>query len=329
MLIGKYPSETNRDYSHFNRFSNKDRFVQERLSAAGVHTISVQGYWYFFHKGYGFERGFEILDSSAAPKHIQMEGDRSSNSDKLSDAAISRLDVAAKADKPFFMWVHYIDPHSEYAPHEGFDFGSGSRDRYDGEVAFVDHHVGRVLNALEQSGQVDKTAVILTSDHGEAFGEHGMIRHGFELWEELVRVPLIVHVPGASPKRIGVRRGIIDVAPTILELMHAPAPSGEGADFVSGESLLLDIAADESESLDTRIVFVDMPEGPHNAERQAFIEGDLKLVVSGGRALGLYDLKADPQEKQDLKKDKARVEERLELFKAYRRELKTVHVRAP
>lgn len=328
MLIGKYPSETHRGWSHFNRFSLEDAFVQERLQKVGIHTVSVQGYWYFFNKGYGFERGFDVIDTSAAPKVIQMEGDRSFNSDKLSDAAIAQLKRPELNDKQFFMWMHYIDPHSEYAAHEGFDFGSDSRARYDGEVAFVDHHLGRVLDALGQQTYAERTAIILTSDHGEAFKEHGMIRHGFEVWEELVRVPLIVHVPGAEPRRVSQRRSIIDVVPTILELLKQPAPTGEGFDFVSGQSLVRDVLMPPGHQPEERIVFVDMAAGPNNAERQAFIEGDYKLIASSGRTLGLYNLKDDPGEKNDLSKDAAVVERVSERFKAFRRELKVVNVRA-
>ena len=328
MLIGKYPSETHRGWSHFNRFSAEDSFVAERLQKAGVHTVSVQAYWYFFNKGYGFERGFDVIDSSAAPKVPQMEGDRSFNGDKLSDAAILQLKRPELNDKQFFMWMHYVDPHSEYAAHEGFDFGSDSRAQYDGEVAFVDHHLGRVLDALEEQSYAKRTAIILTSDHGEAFKEHGMIRHGFEVWEELVRVPFIVYVPGAEPRRVSQRRSIIDVVPTILELLKQPAPSAEKFDFVSGQSLVRDVLMPPGHQPEDRIVFVDMSAGPNNAERQAFIEGDHKLISSSGRALGLYDLTKDPGEKADLSKDKELLERVNERFKAFRRELKVVNVRA-
>jgi arylsulfatase A-like enzyme len=213
--------------------------------------------------------------------------------------------------------------------HQGFDFGSGSRGAYDSEVAFVDHHVGRVLDALRKGPHWERTAVILTSDHGEAFGEHGMIRHGFELWEELVRVPLLVRVPGVAAQRIQQRRSIIDVVPTVLELMRAPLPSGEGADFMSGQSLLLELTAKSGSPAATRPVFVDMSAGPHNAERRAYIHDDLKLVTSAGRALGLYDLAADPAEKHNLMSDASRLQAAMERFKAFRRRLREVVVRPP
>ncbi len=327
MLIGKYPSETDRGWSHFNRFGKRDTFIQERLQTAGVRTVSVQGYWYFFQAGVGFERGFDVLDSSAAPKVVLMEGDKSANSDKLSDAAIEQLGKPENTAKRFFFWVHYIDPHTEYVRHEGFDFGEGSRERYDSEVAFVDHQVGRILSHVENSELGKRTAIIVTSDHGEAFGEHGMIRHGFELWEELVRVPLLVYVPGIQPRRVQERRSTIDIVPTVLELYSQKPPSGEGDDFVSGESLMADLFPPEGHQPKTKIVFVDMPAGPNNADRQAFIENDMKLITSDTRPLGLYDLRKDPGEKHDLLDDPELKEKVVSRFKAFRRDLRVVRVK--
>jgi choline-sulfatase len=300
MLIGKYPSETKRTFEHFDRFSPDVPFLQQRLKNAGIYTVSVQGYWYFFFKGYGFERGFDLLDSSAAPKAVAIEGDRTSNGDEVAERTIEQLGALAKSGRQFLLWSHWVDPHAEYVPHEQFDFGSEARARYDGEIAFVDQQIGKVLMALSKHGLDKTTIVIVTSDHGEAFGEHGMIRHGFEVWEELVRVPLLVHVPGAKPQRILARRSLIDVMPTVLDVFSVPLPSGESA---SGYSLLRDVFAADATRVESRPVLVDMPEGPHNRERRAFYDGDLKLITSGGQVLGLYDLAKDPGEKRDLSND--------------------------
>ncbi len=326
-LIGKYPSETRRDWSHFDRFPSAEKFVQERLQAAGIRTISVQGYWYFFHKTYGFERGFDVLDSSAAPKLILIEGDRRVNSDAVSDVAIQRLQEVVETDEQFYLWAHYVDPHAEYVPHEEFDFGRDERARYDGEVAFVDKHVGRVLDAIAEGPAADRTIVIITSDHGEAFGEHGLIRHGFEVWEELVRVPLIVYVPGAEPSRVQARRSIVDVVPTILDAFGQPIPRADDVEegdpnFVRGESLLRDVLAPPDESLQERLVLVDMPEAPNNRERLAFYDGPHKLIVSQGRVLGVYDLDEDPGERKNLKDDKELTERLLEKHNALQRTLR-------
>jgi len=328
MLIGKYGSETHRGFSHFNRFGKEDTFIQERLQTAGIRTISVQGFWYFYQAGVGLERGFDVLDYSAAPKAIQGEGDKTFNADKVSDAAIAQLSKPENTDRQFYLWVHYTDPHTEYVRHPEFDFGPGMRERYDSEVAFVDHHLGRVLDHIEKSSFAARTAIVVTSDHGEAFSEHGMIRHGFELWEELVRVPLIFKVPGAEPHRVTERRSQIDLVPTLLDFFRLPPPKGEGFDFVSGESLLLDILKPPGYKATERIVFVDMTSGPNNSERQAFIENHLKLVTSSGRALGLYDLEKDAAEKSDLmESEPEQAKAVMDRFKAFKRTLREVKVR--
>ncbi len=328
LLIGKYASELEGGFSHFNKYTQKETFVQQRLQTAGVRTLSVQGYWYFF-KDAGFERGFDVIDSSAAPKVAAIEGDRSSNSDEQCDAAIKLLSAPELEKQRFFMWMHLVDPHAEYAPHPEHDFGSKPRDRYDGEVAFVDGHLGRVLAALEKSPFGARTAVIVTSDHGEAFGEHGMIRHGFELWEELVRVPLIVKVPGVAPRRVTARRSAIDVVPTLLDLFGLPFAPRSGSDFLSGQSLLPDLVRSAGAVDVERPVFIDMARGPYNAERQALIERDLKLTVSDGRVLGLYDLAADPAEKHDLAADKARLQPMREALAGLKSQLRPVPMPRP
>jgi arylsulfatase A-like enzyme len=322
LLIGRYSSETHRGYSHFNRFEKSDTFLAQRLQGAGVHTISVQGHWYFF-QNYGMERGYDVSNNDAAPRAAQAaEGDRSSTSDHLSDAVLTELEKPALNEHPFFLWAHYTDPHAEYVVHPGFEFGAGSRAAYDSEVAFVDHHVGRVLAALREKPYWSRTVVVVTSDHGEAFGEHAMIRHGFELWEELVRVPLIVRLPSVKPHHVELRRSAIDLVPTLLDLFRLPTPSD-----VSGTSLVLDLVQPPGYTPLPRPVFIDMAEGPNNAERRAFIENDQKLVVSGGRALGLFDLAQDPGEKKDLSADKARLYEAMDHFRAFRRGLHEITVR--
>lgn len=326
MLIGRYASETPRSFEHFDRFPTGVPFVQETLKGAGIKTVSVQGYWYFFFKSYGFERGWDVLDSMASPKHVVVDGDKSSNGALVADRAIEQLAALGASKERFFMWTHWVDPHAEYVPHKEFDFGSSSRDRYDGEVAFVDAQVGRVLAALKDKGLAENTVVLVTSDHGEAFSEHGMIRHGFELWEELVRVPLILHVPGVPARKILEARSIIDVAATILTHFKVEIPR-EGDNFVRGTSLYEDALAEPSTAPQSRAILVDMPLGPHNQERRAFYSDELKLITSDGRVLGLYDLKADPGEKNDLSADAAKLELITQKMKEYLEGVKQIPAR--
>jgi arylsulfatase A-like enzyme len=298
LLIGKYPSETHRNWGHFNVFGKEDETVAERLQKAGMRTISVQAHRYF-GKFSGLDRGFDVVDmSTAPPEGTKWETDNAYTSDRLTDAALAQIGDAENTKGRFFLWVHYLDPHADYLPHKEFSFGTSQRDMYDGEIAFTDEHIGRLLDAIDKAPWGKRTAIIVTSDHGEAFGEHKMVRHGFELWEMLVHVPLIVHAPGAPPSRVSARRSAIDVVPTILDLAHAPKPTGEGDDFVSGTSLLPDLAA--GKAAPARDVIVDMPGGPYNDPRMSILHGDMKLTISNGTKMELYDLAKDPDESKDL-----------------------------
>ncbi|WP_437646236.1 sulfatase-like hydrolase/transferase [Sorangium sp. So ce362] len=304
MLIGKYGSETHRNWGHFNKFGEEDTFVAERLKGAGVRTMSVHGHRYFGSFG-GLDRGFDVVDMSAAPPEgAPWDVDNKATSPALTDAALRLLGSPENTGGRFFLWVHYLDPHADYLRHKDVpDFGAASqRDLYDGEVAFTDRHIGRLLDAIAAAPFGGRTAIVVTSDHGEAFGEHKMFRHGFELWEELVRVPLLVHVPGAAPSRVSARRSLIDVAPTLLDVTRVPGPA-EGApatDFLSGASLLPDVFLAPGEQAAARDVLIDMPAGPYNDARRSFLRGDMKLTISGGARFELYDLAGDPEERKNL-----------------------------
>ncbi|MFO0611294.1 MAG: sulfatase-like hydrolase/transferase [Polyangiaceae bacterium] len=329
LLIGKYPSETHRNWGHFNKFSEEDTFVTERLHKAGFRTMSVQGHRYFDVWG-GFERGFDVMDMSAAPpKEAKWDVANTSTSEALSDAAISLLSKPENTSGRFFLWVHYLDPHADYLAHEGISFGSSPRDKYDGEVAFTDGHVGRLLDAIEKASFGAETAIIITSDHGEIFHEHGMDNHGREVWEPLVRVPLVVYVPSAAPHHVSVRRSCIDLVPTILDLARVdrPAADAEGSDFLSGRSLLPDLLPKEGDPPPaTRDIVVDMPAGPYNDSRRALIHDDLKLIVSNEVRFDLYDLEKDPSEGINLADTDAKalkgMKERYAALKARLREIK-------
>ncbi len=328
ILIGKHSSETHRDFGHFAAFSKKDTFLQQRLRAAGIRTLSVQAYWYFFHSIYGFDRGFDVVDSNASVSAGYVEGDRSTTGEKLTERILWQLDQAENTSGRFFLWTQYTDPHAEYVSHEGFDLGSDSMGKYHGEVAFVDYHVGRIIDFVKSKPWGARTAIVVTSDHGEAFSEHGMIRHGFELWEPLVRVPLVVQIPGVEPRQVRARRSLIDLAPTILDLMQTEIPDGSGSDFLSGRSLLPELLGIEGSDA-SRPLLVDMANGPFTAERQAYIDGDIKLLTAAGRPIGLFDLSSDPEEKKDLL-DNTELRERIVgEYRAYKKAMRTIEVRAP
>jgi arylsulfatase A-like enzyme len=329
LLIGKYPSETHRGWGHFNKFSTEDLFVAERLQKAGIHTVSVQAHWYMGGPNHGMARGFDVVDKSAQPPPgTDQDNDATITGGKLTDAALRVLGNPDNTTRRFFTWIHYLDPHSEYAKHPGApEFGPGMRAPYDGEVWYVDQQIGRVLDFVSSQPWAKNTAIVVTSDHGEAFAEHHMIRHGVEIWEELVRVPLIVHVPGVAPHRIAVPRGAIDVCPTILDLFEVSPPVDGGPfDFVSGHSLAADVVMPPGYEPAPRDVLVDMPPGPYNDERRALLHAGKKLYVAGGVRFTVFDLERDPGEKS-ASDDKALMADMKARYQAVKSQLREVTVK--
>ncbi len=313
LLIGKYASETSRDFEHYTTFYSSNVFLPERLHAAGVRTFAGMCHRYFTFRN-GMQQGFDIWDTTAMPPKMT-DTDRRSTSKELTDVALSLLGKPENTGTPrFFAWFHYFDPHLPYVPHAGApDFSPKeasksalARAAYDEEVWFTDSHVGRLLAYVQAQPWARDTAIVVTADHGEAFGEHNHWGHGREVWEPLVRVPLVVYVPGVPPKRVEVKRSHIDLAPTILELTGTPQPSDRS---LRGTSLVADLLAGPDARLPERDVFIDMPKGPFNEMRRAYLSGTSPgyKLVDIGRRYELYDLEHDPGERHDLAEDKTRL----------------------
>jgi arylsulfatase A-like enzyme len=339
LLIGKYPSETARDAGHFNTYYAANTFLAERLHDAGFHTMGAASHWYFVPWS-GLTQGMDEWDTSAMPGNGQGDIDTSVTSEQLSNAAIRLLDKHTKTDPDgrFFLWVHYFDPHEQYMPHpeappeiaEGAETpAQKSKAAYDAEVWFTDHHIGRLLDFIGQQPWGGDTAVVVTSDHGETFGEHGMSFHGGELWEPLVRVPLIVFFPGARPHHVPVKRSHIDLVPTLLDLLGVPQPP-EGE--LSGKSMLADLVAKDDAPFEERDVYIDMPVGPYTGMRHALITGPTpgqKLYNMAPGQFALYDLAKDPGELEDLAlADRERLMELVRRFNETRGRLKELSVTA-
>ena len=229
LLIGKYPSETHRGWGHFNRFAAEDTMVAERLQKAGIHTVGVQAHWYF-SAAFGLARGFDVWDTRAQPPPgSDQDNDATITGGELTDAAIAVLselrEHRRRASSPGST-TSIRTPNTPSIPRLPISAPACAR-AYDGEVWYTDHQIGRLLEFVAGQPWADKTAIVVTSDHGEAFGEHQMIRHGFEVWEELVRVPLLFYVPGVAPHHVTARRSAIDLVPTLLDLFGRKAARTE------------------------------------------------------------------------------------------------------
>lgn len=291
LLGDRIPSELNRSGYFFGTYKN-DVFFPKLLQAAGVHTMGVQAHMYF--KAAGFEQGFD--DWKLVPGITfdpNTDNDvTSTGSEKLAEELLGN---PANDSRRFFFWAHFLDPHDLYMRHEGIDWGNKARDRYDGEVQYTDQSVGKLLDFIATKSWAPRTVIVLTSDHGEEFGEHNMTRHGFEVWQTLVRVPLMIAAPGAKPRRIDVNRSDIDLPPTILELFGVtPDPSFEG------KSLVKEIYGAAPEERD---VVVDLPATSDNGKRRALVHGSQKLTCFDNDSFcKLYDVEKDPMEREPTMK---------------------------
>ncbi len=257
---------------------------------------------------YGFARGFDEFDDSVLEAGNPHDV---STSEPLTDLVLQSLERRPLGD-PYFLWVHYFDPHFKYLEHPGFEvIGGRRRGRYDGEVAHTDRHIGRVLRALDDLGALDETVVVFTSDHGEEFQEHGGRFHD-TLYDEVVRVPLVIRTPGMAPGRSLRFAHQIDLVPTLLPLLRI-----DGLEFGSGPGLDLfgpappadrPMFAERDVPLpfrqrsvrvgDDKLVVIDHLEVQVDASRKAPAKTRYKPRLEKG--VSQFDLAADPGERVDV-----------------------------
>jgi len=297
MLTGRYPSECPRNAEHFTRYLPDNVFLAERAKDAGFHTFGAASHFYF-ERRYGLSQGVDVWDTSAIPGGDRQE--TSFNDFRVADRVIAMLRDPETTRGRFALWAHFFDPHKQYVDHPELPlFGRGERARYEREVMSTDVQIGRVLDALDAlPGDVGRrTVVVVTADHGEAFNEHGMSWHGVELWEELVRVPWVMRVPGVAPRRVSEPRGQIDLTPTLVELLGLPAPAADAPDAFSGVSLVPDLQGRPGPA---RPIYIELPEGPFNSMRRSLVVGTWKLTERGARRFELYNLATDPGERTNL-----------------------------
>ena len=319
--------------------------VAEALKAEGFRTGAVVNN-IFLKGGFGFRRGFDDYDFFPA------EISKIRKADEVTSRGIHWLKNPKGEEGSPFLFLHYFDPHYAYLPPKALAqrFGGSFTERlrklsgpdairtgevklddwdkrnlrglYEAEVAFTDREVGRLLEHLKTTGILDESIVIITSDHGEEFWDHGGFEHGHTQYDELVRVPLLIRFPGG-------RRGgsvvidpvrLMDLAPTVLDELDIAKPAtfrGESFRYlVEGES-----------GSDGPIPFL-FEECLYGNPRQALMVGSLKVIEDPetGR-VELFDLAADPGETRDLAAE--RPEDRDRLLKALRAFREKLKRRAP
>jgi choline-sulfatase len=305
LLGGKLPGEMNRDGYFFGFYGKSNVLFPELLQASGIRTLAGHSHGYF-NGGSGLDQGFDRWEVVPGLKwdNTTDENITSPRLEALAEKLLSEPDLTKKR---FFAWFHFLDPHDRYLPHEGIGpYGHTGRDLYDAEVTFTDGYVGKLLDFVAAQPWGAHTAFIITGDHGEAFGEHHQYRHGFELWQNLVRVPLFVYLPGAPPRHIDNPTSAIDLAPTILDLFGVPnngwppGVDGGGAPGFEGRSLVPDLLGLAPVPRD---VVIDLPATSDSGRRRALVHGTTKIIAFGDHPyFQVFDLAADPGELHPITK---------------------------
>ena len=230
LMTGEFPFATGvHDFSG-NRLAPGAATIARTLRDHGYATAAFIGSAVLdsrFGLNQGFDTYFDHFEFGRLEEvhldAIERRGDR------VVDEALKWLKLNPR--QPFFLWVHLYDPHAPYNPPEPYALRYRGRP-YDGEIAFADAQVGRLLDFFERQG-LENSLIALASDHGEGLGEHGEKTHGFFIYNSTLHVPLIVRVPGAIPQVIPDEVSLVDVMPTLLQAAGISIPSS-----VQGRSLL-------------------------------------------------------------------------------------------
>jgi len=189
--------------------------------------------------------------------------------------------------KRAFVWVHFFEPHEPYVAHPEFPFGAGDMDRYDSEIAYADAAIGRLLDWVRQHRP--HTIVVLAADHGEEFDEHGGRYHGSSLFEEQIHVPLLISVPGVSARDVDRPVELIDIAPTVLNLLDIPVPAR-----MRGTDLGPWLATPPAPAARLPPAFAELE------DKRMVVRGQEKLICDLNWGFcAYYDLAKDPGEKQN------------------------------
>jgi arylsulfatase A-like enzyme len=284
ILTGLYPHHHGVRANLQFRVGKEQQTLAEVLSGNGYETAAFVSS-IVLDEGFGLDQGFGVYDDHTA----LASGDTAfpeRRGNETTDRAISWM--RANSKRPFFLWVHYYDPHTTYEPPD--PFASQYKLAYDGEIAFVDQQFGRLIEAVE-SLKGPETFVVVTSDHGEALGEHGETAHGYLVQEATIQIPLIMYSKRGLQGGIHVdsRASQVDLMPTILPLLGIATPEGlDGVNLALPPDLERAVMAT---TLEGRVEY-------GWARLSALYEGRWKIV--DGPRPELYDLSTDPIGHVDL-----------------------------
>jgi arylsulfatase A-like enzyme len=274
--------------------ANKTFF--EGLAGTGLHPVGVFSHFYFTADR-GISKAFTEWTNDGAGTIAESNKDIASP--RIVPRVIARLKTAAAKKERFALWTHLFEPHSSYMTHKEFPTSetgvAGLMEKYDYEIAYSDLWFGKLMAAVKELGLAEDTAVVVMADHGEAWGEHNRTYfHGQDLFDEQLRVPLIIAIPGTEPKVLDDHVALYDVGPTLLDMVGATAPS-----TMRGLSLLPLL---QGKPRAQRPIFSELLPAtawPHHAVMM--VDGDHKLIHRvSDRRWELYDLAKDPKEQHNL-----------------------------
>lgn len=285
------PAHEVRDNGNF-RLRPEIETLAEVLRAAGYRTGAAVGA-VVLDSMFGLDQGFEFYDDNLPESGAHDTFFAQRPAAAVTDAALAWL--GGLETGRWFLWAHYFDPHSPFQPPRPYRALFPNRP-YDGEIAYMDAEIGRLLQGLEPLGARDRTIVVLVADHGEGMGDHGEQAHGVFLYDETTRVPMILNVPGfvEGPVRIGPVVRTTDIMPTLLDLLRLPArPAIDGVSLwplMSGQVEDPGLEA-YMESTTAMLTYGWSP-------MAAIRAGSWKYVQAPRPEL--YDLAADPRERSNL-----------------------------
>jgi arylsulfatase A-like enzyme/Tfp pilus assembly protein PilF len=299
ILTARYPGTFGLRLNGMGTLPESAVTIAEQLKSAGYHTGAVVASA-VLNAAYGLNQGFDDYDdripAPGTPTLSTAELQRPANDVTV---AARRWIGAQKAS--WFLWVHYYDPHLPYDAPARYAAAAPGRP-YDAEVAFVDAEIGRLIEGLD----IARTAVVVTSDHGESLGEHGEADHGYFLYDSTLRVPLIVRAPGIGPRVVAEQVRSIDIAPTLAQLAGLATP----ADPDSGESLVPLMNGQSRREVPLSIAESWYPRLHFGwSELKSARVGEWKYIAAPKTEL--YDLRTDAGEAHNVVADRSAVAGRL------------------
>ncbi|MEE2789114.1 MAG: sulfatase-like hydrolase/transferase [Myxococcota bacterium] len=290
LMAGKYPSEVTRDNRLFPVFGAENIFLAELLSNAGYHTAGFPSHWYFGRSN-GLEQGFNVWQPYVVEKgRMKMVP----TAETVMTAAVEHLSrIEADPKRPYFMWLHIIDPLPNYLDHLDVPrFGDAPKSKYDHEIRYVDTWLQWFIQTLRGRDDWNQTVLMVVGTSGTDFVDGGAAN----LSDGNVRVPMIIRVPGLRARPVEQVTSLIDLAPTILDLAgieKVDRPAG-----YQGQGLMTRMLG---RTVPEQPVYAEVPKTTESSLQMAWLSGNLKLNFDGSKnRWALFDVSRDPFEQKDL-----------------------------